>query len=466
MMESRLEERLDALAQSDLYPFHMPGHKRNGPGLFARDITEIDGFDNLHDPQGILREEMERAAAFYGVRSTHFLINGSTCGILSAISAAVPAGGSLLTGRRSHISVYHAAYLRRLQLFYTEEGEPPAQVQAVLVTSPSYEGCVSDIRAWAEYAHERGAVLIVDEAHGAHFSRHPMFPASAAEEGADLVIQSVHKTLPALTQCALLHNVSGRVSDARLEKYLRIYETSSPSYVLMSSMTEALHGMMDRGISFFDSYAERLSALRRKLTELKVLKLAGGADGVLTEDGEIPGFGAGTATDPGKLVILGGSRLTGAALYETLAGDYHLQPEMKAPGYVLLMTSVGDTQEGYDRLCRALFEIDRQLTAAAGESGSCGDGGRGNAADGNLPVPPREMTIAEAYDSASEEVPLACAEGRISAGFVIVYPPDSPLIVPGERFTGQAVRGIRDCRESGCTLTGLHGDLAVCVKHN
>ena len=187
---------------------------------------------------------------------------------------------------------------------------------------------------------------------------------------------------------------------------------------------------------------------------------------MLTEDGEIPGFGAGTVTDPGKLVILTGSGTTGAALYEMLVRDYHLQPEMKAPGYVLLMTSAGDTQEGYDRLCRALFEIDRQLAAAAGESGSGEEGGSGNGAAGTPPVPPREMTIAEAYDAVSEEVPLACAEGRISAGFVIVYPPDSPLIVPGERFTGQVLSGIRSCRESGCTVTGLHGGLAVCVKHN
>lgn len=195
----RLEEELLRYAESDMYPFHMPGHKRRGNALFKTDITEIDGFDNLHDPHSLLLREMQAAARFYGTKETSILVNGSTCGILAAISAAVRKGGRILIPRSAHISVYHAAYLRDLTLSYIGEEPGKEEPDAVVLTSPSYEGCVSDIRSWAEYTKKRGIPLIVDEAHGAHFSRHPYFPESAISLGADLVIQSTHKTLPAMT---------------------------------------------------------------------------------------------------------------------------------------------------------------------------------------------------------------------------------------------------------------------------
>ena len=271
----KLEEELNSLAKSNMYPFHMPGHKRQdadpqgGPLCAARawDITEIDGFDNLHDPSDLLREEMERAASFYGTKETYFLVNGSTCGILAAVSASVPRGGRILMERGCHISVYHAVYMRQLEVIYIEEPdvtgegkafENAAPFDAVVITSPTYEGLVKDVRFWSDFAHAHGAVLIVDEAHGAHFSMHPYFPKSAVRCGADLVVQSLHKTLPSLTSTALLHNVSGRVSFSKIKRFLDIYETSSPSYLLLASITSLMHELEESGAHYFEDYVRRL----------------------------------------------------------------------------------------------------------------------------------------------------------------------------------------------------------------
>ena len=209
-----LYQRLKTYSKSDYYPFHMPGHKRKKMEFinpFQWDITEIDGFDDLHHPEGILKEAMEKAAALYQSDATFFLVNGSSCGILTAISA-VGSGGvkneKFLIARNCHKSVYHGLLLNRLEaLFLHPElsdtfqcagGVSPEQVEAammretdikgVVITSPTYDGLVSDVKKISEIVHRHDAVLIVDEAHGSHFPFHPFFPNSALELGADAVI--------------------------------------------------------------------------------------------------------------------------------------------------------------------------------------------------------------------------------------------------------------------------------------
>ena len=462
-----LEEKLREISGSDLYPFHMPGHKRQLPpegvsceadaaALF--DLTEIDGLDNLHDPQEILRREMQFAASFYKTKDTFFSVNGSTCAILAAISASVPRGGTILIERRCHISVYHAAYLRGLKIRYLHTPEDyetiPSGVSAAVITSPTYEGEVKDVRHFAERVHGAGAVLIVDEAHGAHFSMHPYFPESSVRCGADLVIQSMHKTLPVLTQAALLHNVSGRVPDGQLQRFLDIYETSSPSYVLLLSMTRCLHAIAEKGAGYFDDYAERLRALRHGLAEdLHILELAG------TEEQVTRGL-----YDPGKLVIRTPQGYTGDMLYRQLRTKYRLQPEMKGPDYVLLMTSVADTEEGFDRLRKALTEIDRDLAAsahtglAAEDTGSFAAQGEPAASPSGgfiSCIPETAVLLAEAADAVREYVPLSKAEGRIAAEYVIVYPPDAPVIIPGEIYSREILSALRKIQDAGLTVTGL-----------
>lgn len=454
-----LKDKLEKYADSDMYPFHMPGHKRAGGEEFKRDITEIDGFDNLHDPKDVIREEMDFAKRLYHTEETYFLVNGSTCGVLAAISAAVPRGGRILIERGCHISVYHAAYLRDLAIDYIDYGTRGRFLpDAIVITSPSYEGCVKDVRKMADYAHSLGIPLIVDEAHGAHFSLHPYFPDSAVTEGADLVIQSTHKTLPTLTQTALLHNVSGMVPDETIRKFLDIYETSSPSYLLLSSVTDALHSIYERGTRFFDPYVRALKVLRRSLSELTHLKLLGGVSGVISDGNEFPPYLPGTLVDPGKIVIMTDeSDIDGPGLYRELLEKYHLQPEMAAPEYVLLMTSVNDTKEGFDRLTAAMTEIDARLKEAdaAKQERLWVQNHIGN--DGAE----RIFTIAEAADAPASYVPLDEAVALPAADYVIVYPPDSPILVPGEIVRRDTVRLIRSRMRAGLTVSGVRDG---CIK--
>ena len=257
----RLYKELENYGNSDFYPFHMPGHKRNkacveGDFPIERDITEIDGFDDLHHSEGILLEAQNALSRLYGTKRSFFSVNGSTAGLLAAISASVKKGGRILTARNCHKAVYHAIYLRDLVPTYiypqsdSDLGingaisvsrverylEENPKIEAVLITSPTYDGVVSDVRQIAEAAHKHGIPLIVDEAHGAHFRFSDYFPVSATDLGADVVIQSFHKTLPAMTQTAVLHLCSERVSEKLIRRFLGIYETSSPSYILMSSL--------------------------------------------------------------------------------------------------------------------------------------------------------------------------------------------------------------------------------------
>lgn len=238
-----LYAQLSAYGNSDYYPYHMPGHKRSSrAGEMARyydiDITEIDGFDDLHHAEGILREAQERANRLYGAEETYYLVGGSSCGVLASIMAVARRGEELLIARNCHKSVYHAAILQELRVHYCypalleEYGiyggveaedvsrmiEEHPDCKAVVITSPTYEGIMSDIGAIARAVHELDKILIVDEAHGAHLGLDPHMPTGAVAAGADLVVHSLHKTLPAMTQTALLHVQGERVDRARLRR--------------------------------------------------------------------------------------------------------------------------------------------------------------------------------------------------------------------------------------------------------
>lgn len=273
-----LYEKLNAYARTDFYPFHMPGHKRNpetGPlaPFYRLDITEIDGFDNLHAASGVIRQAQERAAKLYGSEETHFLINGSTGGLLSAVASIAGKGKVLLMARNCHKAVYHAAFLNRLNVRYLypellpeydlageilpetvrkaiiltlrERNADPKKaaevIAGIVVTSPTYDGICSNIREIREIAHSYGVPLIVDEAHGAHLGFHEAYPENSVQCGADVVIQSTHKTLPSPTQTAVLHVNGTLVNRGHLRKYLAIYQTSSPSYLLMTGIEEGLY---------------------------------------------------------------------------------------------------------------------------------------------------------------------------------------------------------------------------------
>ena len=498
-----LLERLTEYAGSDAYPFHMPGHKRREipdgipggfPDPYGIDITEINGFDNLHHAEGILKDAMDEAAAIYGADRSWYLVNGSTCGILSAVFAATENGGKLLTARNCLKAVYHAICLNRLEAEYlypeeiTEFGinggiraedvrkalEKDAmrcagnsgdvrgkitKIQVVLITSPTYEGVVSDIRAIADAAHEYGIPLIVDEAHGAHLEYADQchsFPKSALEYGADIVIQSLHKTLPCFTQTAILHVKGKLVDQDRVSRYLSMFQTSSPSYLFMAGMERCIRYMDGDGRNEMIRYEERLEHFMKRMEGLQVLEVL---------DWEIcRKYRTVAGWDPSKIVVstMRAEDFHGEELAETLRRKYHLEMEMTAPEYVIAMTSLMDTEEGFERLGTALLEIDGALRHCVeseqqkekGESKGKKRCETPEATESKVSHPIRRMLICEAMDADTERTALQDTVGKVSAEFVYLYPPGIPIIAPGEVFTDVIVEKIVAYKAAGLLVQG------------
>lgn len=473
-----LYDKLETYSQSDYYPFHMPGHKRQPifDKSYSIDITEIDGFDDLHHAEGILLDAMERAAKCYKADESFFLVNGSTCGILSAISAVTNLGDTIMVARNCHKSVSHVMVLRNLKGVYVYPeitdvmnicGQVnPKEVEQILSTSknikafvmvsPTYEGVVSDIEKIAKIVHKYEIPLIVDEAHGAHFCFHEGFPTSAIELGADIVIQSLHKTLPCMTQTAILHwkaqtwNQNPQEMLRALKKYLGIYETSSPSYVLMASMDKGITWMLNeknKKGGKVNQYVDNLLQFRERCGLLKYIHLFEQEDYIqstLSERNQI-------WYDKSKLVF--GTRLrqfSGKWLYDRLLEDYHIQLEMCTPDYCIAMTSVMDTEEGFERLYHALLELDQYI-----ETYLCTQENKLSLIYSPAPKAQAVMTAYEVTLHHTQPCKLKEAIGKISAEPVYLYPPGIPIVLPGELLTEKMVELMIHYRKEGFSLRGM-----------
>lgn len=354
---------------------HMPGHKRNADLLqkdlpFDIDLTEIHDFDDLKDPQGILLETTKLAAEIYSSKQAFLLVNGSTVGILAGIGAHTERGGTILATHGCHWSVSNAAELFGLNITYitpktdANTGVPCSispqmveqalqenqNIRLVVITSPSYEGVVSDIEAIADIVHKQGALLLIDSAHGAHLGFSEKFPKNHVKSGADLVVMSLHKTLPALTQCSLLHICSDRTDIAKTNKMLYTLQTSSPSYVLMASIDHCLRLLQTDGKKLFAEYEKNLTDFYKNVSNLKNLSV------LQKGNPDIYDF------DPGKIVIITkNTAISGIKLTSILRDKYSIELEKAVPDYAIAMTSICDHQKGFSRLAAAICEIDITL---------------------------------------------------------------------------------------------------------
>ncbi len=437
------------------------------------DITEIDGFDNLHQAEGILKEAQLRANRLYGADETFFLVNGSTGGVLAAIMAAAQPFDEILLARNCHKSVYHAAILHGLIVRYCwpkmiseydifdgvsaeEIGnllDTYPGVKAVVITSPTYEGVLSDIPGIAAAVHERGKILIVDEAHGSHFGLSSHMPQGAIAGGADLIIHSLHKTLPAMTQTALLHVNGDRVDRGKLRGYLSMLQSSSPSYVLMASMDACMKFLEEQGQERFAAMRGHYESFCEKTASLEHIHI-GKMTKVSQKRYELKGW------DLGKMVIsVKGTNMTGKELGDVLRETYHLEMEMTAETYVLAIMTLMDEAAGWQRLADALCEIDDRIEESADE-GSFASGKR--AAYLNRPLKSR-MTPARAFQSEWETIPMQEAAGRTAAGFINLYPPGSPIVAPGEMLDEAVMKQIEEYRRTGLHIQGVSEDGQIVV---
>lgn len=476
----RLYDRLCAYSESDYYGFHMPGHKRNENVTDAElpykiDITEIDGFDDLNHPHDILLEAQMQAAKLYGADETRFLVNGSTVGLLASIMAVTDRGDEILVARNCHKSVYHAIELQGLHPVYLypafvpetgESGDISADsvdnllkshpnVCAVVITSPTYEGVVSDIEGIARIVHERGIPLIVDEAHGAHFGMHSYFPENSNTKGADLVIHSLHKTMPSLTQTALLHINGDLVCVREADRYLRMLQTSSPSYVLMASIDACIDKVIRFGEAYFTRYVNLLEWARTELQNLKYIHLS--------ENGQ----------DKSKFVLsVKETSLNGRELCEVLREQYHLELEMAAGSYALAMTGPGDTKEGIERLVKALKEIDHKLQPAI-DSVTITEGMTAEPESAAFPrtkliytsAKMRHMMKKNAKSRHKNVLPWTESTGHISTEYAYLYPPGIPILVPGEQISMEVIELLKMYESQGFQVEGLEnqGEIGVWI---
>lgn len=449
--------------------FHMPGHKgsaiyrEHGYGAFLDsimdcDITEIPGADNLFQTEGVLKEVMNRYKAMYGTKESYLLINGSSGGLIAAILASVPKGGKLVMARNCHKSIFNAlslgditpvyAYPETVQEYGILGSVSPEEVArcldaepdaaAVILPSPNYYGICSDVAAIAEVVHARGKILIIDQAHGAHlnfFSKYalPGFPAAAETAGADVVINSIHKTLASFTQTALLNLCSDRVDKYDLEDRLQAIESSSPSYPMMASLDINADLLEKHGPQLMKEWADNLSWFYE------------------TAEKEVPGLRImrHPMLDATKLNIdMSAYGLDGNQLEELLMEEA-IFVELVTGNILMCMTGIGNKRRDFEKLLGALKQIasERQMMEVK-------------------PQQPEAVTKALQMTRVpirKERISLEKAAGRVCASSVIPYPPGIPIVCPGEIFDEEVISYIaaRRCAEEKVIGVDELGRVAV-----
>ena len=423
------------LKSLDSYPFHMPGHKRNAKFNIPSseiDITEIDGFDNLHSPDGVIKELEEELAKLYNTEKSIISVNGSSCCILSAICAVCDYGDTILIARNCHKSVYNACFIKKLNVEYiepeyieeigtygkiTQEAVDKAlnrfeNARAVVITSPTYEGVTSEIKA--------DVPVIIDSAHGAHFGFHRDFPVLPY---GDIVINSLHKTLPALTQTAVIHINNPKYFE-KVKMYMDIFETSSPSYVLMSSIDTCIEFLRNCE-NDFDAFSKRLDKFYSQVNELENIK-------------------AFESDDKSRLVIYA-DNMSGTSLYSYLQ-ENGIEAEGATLNYVILISSVCDSDDGFELLIKALKKADKVKSHFERFSTS-------------YTLPKKKYNVYEV--NSFEKTELLKTEGKVSAQYIYAYPPGVPIIVPGEVISREIIDRITSMKENGVNIISQVQDINI-----
>jgi arginine decarboxylase len=463
-----LYERALAFADAVEAPFYCPGHKggRTLPDAFVERVVDLDlnnlpETDTLHCPTGPILEAEVLLARAYGVASSFFLVGGSTAGNTAAIMAVARPGDTVLIQRNVHKSVVaglvhtgahpvwlppvwdadfglgHCVALSTVDAALKRNPE----ARAVVALNPTYYGTVGDIRGLADRCKAADIPLLVDEAHGPHFHFHTGLPMAAASAGADLVIQSTHKVLSGLSQAAVLHLCSARVTVPTIRKMLQLIQTTSPNFAIMASIDIARRQMVLEGHARVDSLLFLASDARRRVSAIDGLRVL--------EPPDQPAPGAGFSNlDPTKIVIdVGGTGLSGHQVQRLLNSEHNVQPELAGPSHILCILTVGSIQLDVDRLVAALERIVRSAPMRRK---------RAIEPDAGYLVamtPDTVMSPRDAFYAHTEHVPLAEACNRVAAEVVTPYPPGMPVLVPGERVTADIIEFLERLRGTGCPVS-------------
>jgi len=450
--------------------FHMPGHK--GGNVFKKigfdafdfdllkmDVTEVPGIDNLHSPEAAILEAQELAAEAFGADYSFFLINGTTGGIYSMILAATNPGDKIIIPRNCHKSVIGAAILGKLHPIYINpeldsklniaSGISPDAVskaiqahpdaKAVIITNPTFYGVCSDLEQIALTAHNANMLLLVDEAHGSHFTFHKELPKSALQCGADLVAQSTHKTLPSMTQSSMLHVKSNRVDIEKLKLFLQLTQSTSPSHVMLASLDTARYIMQEKGEELLEDVIYWCNWLRQEVYSQNQLycldKNDIGRDGIFDIDN--------------TRMVINFSRLgiKGTQADEMLRSRFKVQVEMSDLYNIVAIGSVGDRAEDIKLLAKGITAIaeNMPLNVNLTEQQVISIFNR---------IPRMGLLPGEAIYQQKESVPIGNCIDRICGEMIVPYPPGIPIIMPGEVISKDIIDYALLCRNNGIKING------------
>ncbi|MBD0262348.1 MAG: aminotransferase class I/II-fold pyridoxal phosphate-dependent enzyme [Tolypothrix sp. Co-bin9] len=485
MLDQNQTPLLDALRANAARPhaaFYTPGHKRGqgisprltdllGEAVFRADLTELSELDNLFVPQGVIQQAQQLAAEAFGAAQTYFLVNGSTCGIEAAILATCGMGDKIILPRNVHSSVVAGLILSgAMPIFVNPEYDlvldiahsiTPASVQAalkqhpdakaVMIVYPTYYGVCGDVEAIARITHQYNIPLLVDEAHGAHFAFHPQLPIAALAAGADLSVQSIHKTLGAMTQASMLHVRGNRVDSDRLNKALQLVQSTSPSYILLASLDAArqqmaLHGkeLMSRTLQLADDARTRISQIPGlSILHFPPCSLPPAPCSLLTSS-----F---VALDKTRLTVtVSGLGLTGFEVEEIL-DELGVTAEFASLQHLTFIISLGNTANDIEQLVQGFITLANHRI-------------KKEKTDLKLPHLVWDdlitvgnsvrMSPREAFFAASETLPIQETTEKICAEIVCPYPPGIPVLMPGEVISQTALKYLQQIQLIGGFISG------------
>ncbi|HBJ03003.1 MAG TPA: lysine decarboxylase [Lysinibacillus sp.] len=455
-------EGLEGFRQQQNISFHVPGHKHGElshlPQAFKDvmryDVTELSGLDDLHYPEEMILEAEHLLADTYGAMKSFFLVGGSTVGNLAMIYATCQKGDTIIVQRNAHKSIFHAIELvgakpifvspiwdeRTLTATHVtfqdlkDAVENYSEAKAVVLTYPTYYGVTSnEIQQQIAYCHEKGIPVLVDEAHGAHFDACSLFQPSALSLGADVVVQSAHKTLPAMTMASFMHVRSELIEAEKIHHYLRMLQSSSPSYVLLASLDDARY--------YVQTYMESDGAyiIEKRNQWVEALRSVGSLEVIEVDD-------------PLKL-LLRVKGYSGFQLQKALEAE-HVYGELADRNQVLFILPLlkqGHTYPFAEIRVRIKEAVTLLLETAKADSCQASQ-----AAYKFIPITEPIYTFNEIASLNKEWLPYMRTMGRISASMIIPYPPGIPLLVPGERITVAKLSQLEELLAAGATFQGNH----------
>lgn len=443
----------------NIISFHVPGHKYSErlkkyfdklDSILDIDVTEIPGTDDLFDSQEALLESQKNASKIYKTKESFFLVNGTTSGIYSMIMAATSPGDKILVARDCHRAVFDGIFLGNLNAEYiTPEvcnstnlilGITPEAViksvkenpdaKALILTYPNYYGICSDIRAISKIVHDNNMVLLVDGAHGAHLMLNKEFPISSLEAGADIVVHSSHKSLPVFTQASMLHLNSDRVSLKKLKYMLKIHQTSSPSYILMSSLDIGMNIIEEEGKDLAKELVDNISEFKNKLKGSKIRFF----DKSYLKD-------TGFSLDITKLTLLGKQSDVDPVDFENILRKNGIQIEFSNKNNGVLVTSICNKKADFDKLLK--FMKKSYYKSYSGINSIF--------INHRLEI---KRSIKDSFYSRKRNILLKDGKDKISSDYIIPYPPGIPILIPGELIDDKIIAYVRLLIENNIKLVG------------